>query len=141
MPEPTYCLPVTLLGSKSRGGLFIDNVPADVRAVLIVQAHRYESVDGNGETISLWPHPEMMYEKHRATVASIAHCFWPWELADTSEAGRLHFLVHLQSEIARSRARIEANHWTANHPEHFALVQCYRTETTLLLGPTRYDVE
>jgi hypothetical protein len=105
MPEPTYSLPVTLLGTKLQGGFFIDTIPAGPRAALLALfCHRYESSDGNGETMSLWPHPEEIYEKHRATAALITHAFWPWELADVSEAGRLHFIRRLGDEIARSKA-------------------------------------
>jgi hypothetical protein len=131
MPEPTYSLPITLLGTKSRSGLFMDGVPAEVRGVLALHAHRYESVDGNGETISLWPHPEEIYEKHRATAALITHCFWPWELADVSPEGRMHFIRRLGDEIARSKAWLLNQHWAMDGPAHFALNRCLAIEIRL----------
>lgn len=137
MPEPTYSLPVTIRGIKMRGAFFPDEIPGDLRPLLNMAWARWTSEDGEGQSLTIWPHPSELYEPHRVTIAGITHCFWPWELADTSPKGREHLLRRLADELSSSRIRIENGHWVASQSDHFALMQCYNVELSLLLGPTR----
>jgi hypothetical protein len=137
MPEPTYSLPVTIIGIKMRGSFFPDEIPGALRPLLMFEWGRWTSEDGEGRTISIWPplHPDI--ERHRQTIARTTHGFYEDELLDTSMEGRENMLRKLERILAHEHQFKVSGAWFYDAPRHFAIKKCYDVEMSLFLGPTR----
>jgi len=130
MSEPTYSLPVTLLGARSGRGFFADEFSGSIaKAILAMEHGAVTSTDGEGRSMSIWP-PNV--EPHRETIARLTGSFWPAELADNSPEGRRALIAKLGEILKAERKRGLDRSFAYDLPRHFALHQCWKVEQRLL---------
>lgn len=61
---------------------------------------------------------------------------WPHEIADRTEAGRLHVLAELRRALRAERRRARAGHWSYDLNRHLGLLSAYKGELAALASRT-----